>query len=498
MSESNSEAANPTFTLEVDAGHPAAEVILLDHRLRLIDRGIGLLKTEQPGGVYRAKVVLGRQSEERTILLDGDKTESLSVHEFASPAPLEGTSQTDASHVEAARRESSQVHLRAGEGATFFIFARRWVGESPDQRAEQLLRPAHGLSVWTEDGEQIANLEESAVVDPELDTWAALTISVDPGPYTLRFETTQGGTLEQGLVACRDWQTQAFVLRKPGPYAADPGRSEPMDFVDLAVLMSRSGFGGNQDDMRLAEVARLALTDQRRVMSPDMVSRLLNEKFENPMLGLFGAHLMLTAHERSRKEPRETERPFPNLNEHSELGETFAKVVDNLRRMLDPDHPDVEALSLKLDEPTRQPSQPFTSPPMLRDSWALIVEATNDRPDILDRRVWQRIEQMTASRPFLTWLIRPAQSEAVGAEDPLATTVKAHAAIAAKAPEQEVGDLELVGGFTSFDLDMGAGGPLGAMMPQADTSADADEETRRQVSVKMGVPRFAVDDALSS
>ena len=52
-------------------------------------------------------------------------------------------------------------------------------------------------------------------------------------------------------------------------------------------------FSPKRQRTRLAEIARYALTQSRRILSDGLLRELLDEKFDDPMLGLLGAHLLL-------------------------------------------------------------------------------------------------------------------------------------------------------------------------------------------------------------
>jgi hypothetical protein len=95
---------------------------------------------------------------------------------------------------------------------------------------------------------------------------------------------------------------------------------------------------------------------------------LLREKFENPMLGIYAAHLLLL--------------------EGSVDGELFQEVVRNLRALLGRQHPDVEALALRA--PGEATPLPFENPPMLSRSWSLVVEATVTQPSLVTESLDQR------------------------------------------------------------------------------------------------------------
>ena len=236
-----------------------------------------------------------------------------------------------------------------------------------------------------------------------------------------------------------------------------PGRKTPMwrsrcCRISVSVLMSRDGFYRWRNDMELAEVARIALTDERRVMS-DQLMAMLDGKFENPMLGVFGAHILLLSLDRAASEttadranaPAEAA-PAPRL-ELPLQAKDLDVIVQNLRRLVGDRHPDVEALSLRASDPALRHRKPLTEPPMLRRSWSLFVAASNDAPSLCPPELWKRIRQMRPAPPYLTWL--PATSRADPVHDllkrmaPRAPAVvkrarRQVAAVAAPVPSRQV------------------------------------------------------------
>jgi hypothetical protein len=87
---------------------------------------------------------------------------------------------------------------------------------------------------------------------------------------------------------------------------------------------------------------------------------MLSQKYDNPMLGIYGGHLLL--HESK-----------PDLD-------LLKIVVGNLRGLLGI-HPDVEALALAL--PNDSSDYVFKYPPMLRQSWGRILGASVTKPQIV-------------------------------------------------------------------------------------------------------------------
>lgn len=59
--------------------------------------------------------------------------------------------------------------------------------------------------------------------------------------------------------------------------------------------------------------------------------------------------------------------------------------------------------------------EPVTSPPMLWRSWLLLIEASNDRPDLLPADTWRPLLQVLPVRPFLAWSQLDDEKQAVEA-----------------------------------------------------------------------------------
>src|SRR3712207_5735059 len=93
--------------------------------------------------------------------------------------------------------------------------------------------------------------------------------------------------MEQCVYAMAGWQTQVFALEEAGDDPEEIGRSR------VSVLMAQHQFDPGDSQLPLIEQARTALADERKVATETLGE--LFEAIDNPMMGLFGAHLMLIA-----------------------------------------------------------------------------------------------------------------------------------------------------------------------------------------------------------
>jgi hypothetical protein len=225
----------------------------------------------------------------------------------------------------------------------------------------------------------IVDVGAESITSLDDDCWAACNIAVDPGNYELRLAAGTGEWLAQTIVASPGWQTQVFLLLRDYTIPESGEQSvisvhRRADLGGASILHARNGFDPSRPELRRAELARQALSNKTkpaavvpdapvRRLLPDEVRDLLAFKLDNPILGIYGAHLLLLE-------------ATPDLR-------LLEMVIRNLRQLLGDAHPDVEALALALGKPTPERWGVFATPPMLRRSWSMIVDATLEDPDLV-------------------------------------------------------------------------------------------------------------------
>jgi hypothetical protein len=390
---------------------PLAEISVLDGSMNTVAQSVGELTKELSPGLYKVRVRNGPALVEELVSLDKDRSIDVRTPPIFSPIPLEGTTRTHEYHMAHAAIASRNPAVDLGQGSGLFVFCREWSADGTGAS----LNPATGLSIIDERGNQLSDLGQTADVNRFGDPSAAWCASVGPGAYRLRLTSPNGVVTERALFASPNLQTQIFVLLTPEGSTANSAALP--DIAGGAVVISPT-YSFNPQDRRteLGEIARYALTQKRRILTDGLRREIVNVKFEDPMLGLLGAHLVL------RDEP-----------ENSAL---FDAVTRNLLMVLGRDHPDLRVLCLRRNTPIPEVPRALDTPPMLRASWDLAVAASLEDPNAFPETggVLEIAQRIAPTGSWLVWRREPSEESTnasrVGVSSALAQSLEGY--IAAK------------------------------------------------------------------
>ena len=227
---------------------------------------------------------------------------------------------------------------------------------------------------------------------------------------------------------CREGLADASVHDECDGTRAAPAHDDPLK---IAILMGRDRsrdakvphFDPDNPEARLCELARQALECERQVLSELAVEEILSGKFGDPMLALYGAHLLL--------------RMTASKESSEKLSTTLSVIIRNLRKLLGREHPDVEALALRQEKEDSR--YEFRVPPMLRQSWRLVVEATLRKPELvpIGSLASQVADHLLADEPWLVW--SAPRGSAIWAHHPVGSTLETTAsAILQEKPSQPI------------------------------------------------------------
>ena len=461
--------AQQMLDLHVDPGDATAEIFVIDRRFSLVDGMPGRLTTPLPFGIYKIKTRLGRGIRERVIVLDRDRPPLVPeeiVHPLATAAPVDRTTATHEYQVGAAHAAlaGSFELWRTNNKPTITVMARVWSGKNGAMREAQ---PWKGVTVVDARGKVVLDLARSDIRDTTGDPFAVQTISVTPGVYFLRLRLDGATVVEQSLVAGVGWGLEVQILRRP---SRDGDRLDPRPRISVRMRDLKHSDPWDEGD-RLIETARIALADERRVLSEELIQRLLWKKYGDPIMGIIGAHLLLLEHERN---------PALDLT-------ILNTVVRNLRELLPgTDHPDVEALSLRCLDKTLRSTKPLIVPPMFQRSWKLLVEACSEHPALIPRRLYRRVIAQTALPPYFVWAV----NEEIKAKSLTELARAAWAPESSRAEAMPAAPQDLAQGFA------GGVGPQ-ATEPAAERrsirSTRIDAKMARERAIRLQVPTSAFD-----
>lgn len=434
------------FALEVGSGKEPAEIFVIDTAFGLVDSAVGTLSTALPFGLYKIKVRLGNQVNERVILLDRRRPYlgPGMVPAPATAAPLQDDEGNWDAQVEAGRNAFMPTRDPAAWSGLMLVI-RDWEGNAAEE--DRAFRDS--VSVVDRNGRVVLDFSDAGA-GPS----AARTASLAPGVYFLRRRISDGTLREQSLVLVGGWILEAFLRHQP-PSGAEGGRN-------LFSLHMRRPDGRDPDaqEARMLEIACAALADERRVFTAQMEEMILGD-LRNPMLGIVGAHLLLLEAERD---------PLRNLS-------ALNGMVSRLRDQLGNDHPDVEALSLRCPDSALRTTVPIGAPPVFARSWQLIVQASQDGSRVVHPAVWERVQALVPRGLYLAWVTDAEVRRQV--RDSLAQAILGPAGTAMPAPPQAAMMWEGI-----------------AVAPQGMAPADSHALTAAQVArraLQLQVPLSVVD-----
>lgn len=497
VSETGDAPAKATglFHLNVDYSQKAtAGIQLVGDGFRPVDWGLSVLQSRLPFGLYQMRISIGRQIEEKVVLLDADwpkaggvvtnaTTEMLpALPKLTLAAPLPDTRTTSELLQKVAGAVQDRPDVIAGAGAELMVMARGFSGSGEMKRDA---RPWEGVAVLDSSGKTVARLD-TAGRHPDADSpLAVCTFSLAPGFYTLRYRLEDGTPIEQSLILPPGgWRMEVYLLYRLD--ATGVARRPRM-----SLLMRRLGTPwGTVEDTRLEE-ARIALADERPVMSKTLIDLLLF-KSDNPLEGMIGGHLLVM----------EQRHGFRNRLD------LLNSVIPNLRGLVGSGHPDVEALSLACPDPKLRTSQPIAGAPLFERSWRMIVEASRANASLVSEALWQQVHAVVALPPYFIWANDAAAKEEFrkelaetifmqrSAKRPSTTAPPVQASVSPLAFAPATGGETLIGSpFRSAQIAQVAGMTLPLRVQESMAVLGSDEQEDRTVSEASVDPQLAAKRA---
>jgi len=343
-----------TVTLHAIAADPATEVFLIDASLRRIASGVGQIEADVARGFYKVRFRAGSSQNDELVEVSGREDTMKIIGApvlFRSAAPILNTMTFDAGHAGRAA-DWSCAPQGDGSGAELFLFLRE---EDPDRAFDP-----EGVSVHDLDGVKLAELTSGKV--DRAARCAGLCLRLDPGTYRLRVSKEGLGEYEIFVTLSPDWKAQVFLAFET--FTKGEVSLRAASLRRSAIFMTRPGmiFDPDEPNLRLTELARQALLQGRNVVSDEMIDRFLSGKFQDPMMGLIAAHILLATHRRNR--------------------DLIGIVLRNLDRLIG-ETADLTALRLAFGDDKRS-GMKIDSPPLLAASWRMLTRTTRHNASLIE------------------------------------------------------------------------------------------------------------------
>jgi hypothetical protein len=354
------------------------EVTVLDGRDEVRGTGRGQVDLALKRGLYTVRLDRAGLRTEEVRRHTGPTELRLQEPQRYSAVPASDTATTHEYYQGPARhwsRHTTSAPLAAEDGppGSLFIFLRAPSAESVSRDpAETCLR------ICRYDGTELTRLGPPTTESDPRRGWLAFHAVVAAGEYVLHYDRPPGasaGAREMAIAIFADWQTELFMTLADGP-----------SFGSASVLMTRGGFDPDNRVAQAVDAALSGLQNGTHTIAFSERQMLLMGKFENPMLGLIGTHLLFRSADATRNAADE--------------------ILTNLGRLLG-DAPDVRALALlahhRLDRPF-DPA-PFERPPLLRAGLEVVLTAAGEMPELVpeDSDVARIALERFTDSPWSTW-----------------------------------------------------------------------------------------------
>lgn len=377
--------------LKVEVPHWAVEVRVYNGKPEL-ETGVGKIKSDDKSrsgysleavlksGSYLVQMSLQGKTESEWVRVNAGKVTEISPKawdklKFTSAAPLKDIDNYNRIHSEKAAelsRSTTWQHKNGGN-SRLFLFARTL---DPKSYGDTF---SDGLQLLDATGEVITDFSDGFKKNKN-QGWIAFNADLPAGGYILRRGRSGVRLRYQVFYLCDGWETQIFLKACSFP-----------SLSTWSLNMARRGSGFHpyseailaaeavKDNLRYSSNSLFLLQNEKIKQSIDL---LLDEKMENPWLGILAAHAIMRLREqtenlraqvknlRSRKNLSDNEIQNARLPQRleaeiSQAEDYFTVLEQKVKPFLDREigeHPDVRALLLADDFAA---DRPFDFPPSL-------------------------------------------------------------------------------------------------------------------------------------
>lgn len=473
-----------------------AGIELLDATRHIVASGVGEIHEDVPAGLYRLRVSTGAHADEKVIAVDEPGYEDLALPtRVLSAAPVLGTRAShEFHHYGLSELLRAGPNPSVGHDAGIVVFARNLATDDMpayDARIKDYV-PIEQLSLWQLDPMALRYashiMDGHAAMRRDDQGWAGLFAEVDPGSYALRWDRPRAHppglwrnpnrVIDQSIIVVPGWITFVFVGNRPETGLMRVNASLQMGRFDDRVM----AWEMSERAALASEVVLAGLRRGEALVGNETMDLLLHSKFGNPMLGILGAHALLSA---------------PILRT-----KMLRAVVRNLEGLLGEDHPDFRALCVRarargFDEVS---DGEVIAPPMFHASYRALIEADPDQPGLLaEGSAAERLApRLRSEAPWTTWV--PVQERRVDSVEAAQVEGATRIAVSAYLPKRRVRGAgarilneDLARALTSPEV-----GRIAQWLDYArGTSIDPNDLQPREIARRVGLPVATTRRALA-
>jgi hypothetical protein len=350
--------------VRVASADPFAEVSLVDAHYRVRASGLGSIEQSLAPGLYVARVRSGDVTRQQSLRITPGSSEKHEIH-FGEVGPLRSSAPAAASS-----ELTGVAQSVAQQGWVLLALSGMASADPPFSRSPLPSSAVQGFALCTLDGAVVQTFD---AVSPTLTPTGhqAVAAAAAPGWYALAIPSQEGRRILLPLRVQARWSPSVFIeMRDDGDDGKE--RRPNLDTILVSYDPAEWAIYGNPNRLRAMEQARRALARGRGAATAEVMRILYEQKFQDPMLGLMAAALLLAVGEPS-----------------AQLGE----VLEHTGNLLGHDHPDlvisratarreglVPNLKRRLGDRAR-----LAAPPLLRASWERLLGLKDRRSELLDR-----------------------------------------------------------------------------------------------------------------
>ncbi|MBC7987849.1 MAG: hypothetical protein H7X93_14450 [Sphingomonadaceae bacterium] len=371
--------------------------MVLDANLQRVGYGVGRIEQGFPKGLYKLRATRGQAMQEQLLQLDRDQHIHMPLQPLTAIAPVGPVYGQWTSEIEALAEGARDAKGSKGLAAILFL-AHRDREHAPD--------PIEGVRLqrWGNIAEEGARRSAGRGKKIGEEFWSAWATGLGPGGHQIDLGN---GNLRQTLPVVAGFETRLFIrqaLRGPAESTAAP-------LIELSLQMERPGMPVVYfDHFETIETARRAMEAERPIIvGESLVDELLHGKWQNPIMGITGAHLFLAALERERAaSDGPSSRPVDLADRVRErAGSTLRMIIENLESIFGREaSSDVLGLRLRARRFTSEHIAGTTieQPPIFWSSWsALLAESGPNGSVTIPRSLWSRVANCFPSGPYFAW-----------------------------------------------------------------------------------------------